>query len=334
MAERSMFWNGAVTGDCGPYSSQQFMDYFWRVITNGTGNRGVLMNWLNELEVTDGGANTATVATGASINYGLFYENDTAVNVNVPNGPRTDLIVIRRDWAAQTSRITRIAGPGAALVQNIGVTYDIPLASVVVDGVGALTITDTREFCLFSTIAPSGGVQNAHLQADSVTTSELINQTRWLTRGAGQLYPDATNPASWVNTSIGGNMSDLWRFRNGQTDTVWGTFRVPADFTGANISVRLWLSAIYGIAGDSCWAFSAWVAASGAVLANQTGAATFTHVATDNSYRCSEFTIGNLPVAANDIVHIEIYRDGTNPAETFLDNNYLFIAQFQYTADS
>ena len=197
MTERSWFWDNAV-GDGASCDDDTFMDRYFRMLFNGTGNRGVLRNWLNELEVTDGGANTATVATGGSIVYGLFHENDAALNVNIPNGPRTDLIVVRRSWAAQTARITRIAGPGAALTQTPDVTYDIPLASVLVDGVGALTITDTREWCEFTFYPGDGSVTEDALATDAVTTAILENQTRWRVHGAGMLRPDDSDSPQWI----------------------------------------------------------------------------------------------------------------------------------------
>ena len=190
MSEVSWFWDGD-TGDGGSYGHTVLMDRYFRMLAGATGNLGVFDGWLNELEVTDGGANTATIATGAAMVYGGFYESDAAVDVTIPNGPRTDLIVVRRSWANKTARITRIAGPGAALTQVAGTTWDIPLADVDVDGAGALTITDTREYTVFPTVLADGAVHSAAIATGAVTAAKLEDQTRWISFGAGALKPEA-----------------------------------------------------------------------------------------------------------------------------------------------
>jgi len=82
MTERSGFWDGAI-GDGGPYAMADMHDWFFRMLLNGTGDRGVLKWWLNALEVS-GSASPVTIATGAAIIYGLFYESDAATTVSIP----------------------------------------------------------------------------------------------------------------------------------------------------------------------------------------------------------------------------------------------------------
>ena len=153
MAQKSFHWNGASIGDADALTvnaadgigfrlantdyESPFVDVGLRMLFNGDENRGVLSNWLNELAVA-GVATPITVATGGAVVYGMPYENTAIVNVAVPNpvtDTRQDTIVLRRDWAAQTIRITRIAGveggSAPAITQSPAPSgtgiYDIPL---------------------------------------------------------------------------------------------------------------------------------------------------------------------------------------------------------------
>jgi len=329
MAEMSYLWDNPGTGDSpgGGYSQTEFMNEMFRMILNGTGNLGVLYGWLNELEVTDGGGLNAAVNTGGAVVYGFAYENDAALNVAIGNNT-TEWVVVRASWAAQTARLVAIA-PGA-FTQTAGVTYDIPLAQVTtVAGVITL-ITDTREFCEFTTDLIDNVVETEHIPADAITTAKLENQIRWVLRGEGQLEPDVTNPVGWITGS-----PPYWAFENGQTDTGWVTLRVPADFTGATTEVFFWntLTAVAST-GDVVWAWSSWDAQPGAVLANQSNSVVVPQagrVQANGAYRDS---IGTIAVTAGDIVHVEVYRDGTNILDTEVQPVALHLVEFAYTADS
>jgi hypothetical protein len=362
MTERSWFWDGAA-GDGDSYDDDTLMDRYFRMLFNGTGNRGVLRGWLSELEVTPGGVNTATVLTGGSVVYGLFHEADANVDVNIPNGPRTDLIVVRRSWAAQTARITRIAGPGAALTQTPNVTYDIPLASVDVDAGGNLTITDTREYCTFPLEPGDGSVVAESIAADAVTTAVLENQARWRTHGAGMLKPDATgshapewrmedyDPAAIVSGYIipyWSPMNCAWRITGGYQG-VWLTERVPEDFTGDlyvyiwnTPDVTGWLAPVpRAITGDAVWDWFAWAGASGAAFAAQAGSTTVSNAGrtiVDASLPGSPYMfrdlIATLTVAAGDVVHLNVIHDGLDAADTVNLPIKLMAVELAYTADS
>lgn len=160
MAERSWPWPGTTVGDAGPYSADKWDDMFEMRFGSGVvpyNNRGVIRNWANELEVTDGGANQADVDTGAALVHGKHYDNDAVVNVVVPSSSapgnwREDLICLRSTWIDQTIRIYRHANPGEnvgypAATQTDGLCWEIPLAAVRINDVGAITqITDLREY--------------------------------------------------------------------------------------------------------------------------------------------------------------------------------------------
>ena len=327
MSETSWFWDGS-TGDGGSYGHTLLMDRYFRMLAGATGNLGVFDGWLNELEVTDGGANTATVATGAAMVYGGFYESDAAVDVTIPNGPRTDLIVVRRSWANKTARITRIAGPGAALTQVAGTTWDIPLAEVDVDGAGALTITDTREYTVFPTVLADGAVHSAAIATGVVTAAKLEDQTRWLSFGAGALKPEADGIHSdWIPSvpgdGFGGFLwlagrypwSSIW-----ETGWYWLTFRAPADLDG-DLNVYVW-STVYSTVGVKTWSWDAWVAASGAAWSEQSGTEDIDYDDRAYGYLYRD-AVDSITANAGDLIHLGI----SVPVVRFLG------IEFSYNAD-
>ena len=159
MAETSLPWADAVGGDDGPYTDDEWSDMFRMLFTRDRTVEGILAGYLNELEVT-GAVTPVSVDTGFAIVDGKFYENDAAVNVVIPGpaaNPRVDLIVLDKDFAAQTVRIARHAGvEGAgvpATTQTDGVTWELVLAEVTVAVGGAITIVDKRNFAS-SPLAP------------------------------------------------------------------------------------------------------------------------------------------------------------------------------------
>ena len=158
MAETSAPWNGTATGDASiaPYDSSTEWAAYWRALSTAdavpTNLGGVIAGALNELAVT-GTATPVSVASGRALAHGTWYESSAAVTVAIPTpgaATRIDRIVLRKDWAAQTVRITRIAGVeggGApALVQIAATTWDTPLAQASITIGAVITVTDEREF--------------------------------------------------------------------------------------------------------------------------------------------------------------------------------------------
>lgn len=157
MTERSWPWPGVTVGDAGPYTADEWDDMFERRFGSGAApynDRGVIRNWANELEVTDGGANQADVDTGAALVHGKHYDSDAVENIVVPNSVgawREDLICLQSVTAAQTIRIARHANPadgvGYPAPTQTAATWEIPLAAVRINNVGAITlITDLRDY--------------------------------------------------------------------------------------------------------------------------------------------------------------------------------------------
>lgn len=185
MAENSRFWNGTSVGDAidAPYDADtEFAAVMLSVAGAGaiaTNQGGVFTGELNELEVTTPGAvSPAVVDTGRALGYGTWYENGASVNVAIPTpsvDPRIDRIVLRKDWAAQTIRITRIAGVeggGApSLVQVAGTTWDTPLAAITIETDASISaVTDERQFL------PTGGTFNVVKSADEIVNNDSTLQ--------------------------------------------------------------------------------------------------------------------------------------------------------------
>lgn len=152
-----MPWDGTVLGDAtlAPYDAPIEFAQLIRAITETAGVPnlgGIYRRVANELAPTIAGAvSPVNIDTGEAIVNGTFYSNTASVAIAIPNSvaSRYDRIVLRKDYAAQTVRITRIAGVEGggvpALVQVLNTTWDIPICSVRIQ-VAALTLfTDDRE---------------------------------------------------------------------------------------------------------------------------------------------------------------------------------------------
>ena len=289
----SIHWDGASVGDADAivvnaadgigyrmanvlYESP-FVDRMIRALTNGTGNRGVLLNWDNGLAVT-GVASPVSVATGAAIDYGLFYQNHTAaINVAVPNpasDTRYDRIVIRRDWTAQTARITRLAGvegtgypPGitqSAAPNGTGI-YDIPLASLSITTGGVIAITDEREFCQFALEPLDDIFATAMLVNEGADLAARATRTKRKFLGGGDLEPAiVTGTFEYSDGSTTGTVDALstwgaaaasdegWQVANpvnpNQEFGFYVSFKVPDDWAGGDIDAYVWWMDDSGVA--------------------------------------------------------------------------------------
>jgi hypothetical protein len=270
MTERSGHWDGASIGDADTYTenaadgigyrfSNADYESFWhdimcRALFNGTGNRGVLYNWLNELAVT-GVATPVAVDTGAALIYGLFYRNTSSLNVAVAtptNDTRYDRVVVRRDWNAQTARVTLIQGTEGggipAMTQSpapegSGV-YDIPLATLEVTVGGVITVTDAREFVTFTTVFTTNSIATADIANDAVEWEqrEMVGKTlrfggrellplvsRFSYQGWGTYYLDGSVAATWGAAAA---TMEGWQVTGSGTanDMLFHVaFKVPAD---------------------------------------------------------------------------------------------------------
>ncbi len=189
MAEKSRPWSGIITGDSGPYSDDQWTD-IWKTMVRDVSTQGVFQDQENVLDLVGLPTSPIQIRTGRALVNGISYENDVTLDVAIPTpvgNPRVDRIVLRADWAAQTIRITRIAGAEAAnptppaRVQNDGVTWDLPLWQVFVTVGGVISVwRDEREFV--GQYVPTGvTLERVYLEEDfflpstNLVTGDLIN---------------------------------------------------------------------------------------------------------------------------------------------------------------
>lgn len=150
MVETSRPWSGIVLGDSGPYSDDEWADSWLSLIAPTIASEGVFKDQLNEFDIS-GATSPVSIASGRALVDGTWYETDAAVTQGIatPGGTdeRIDLVVLRKDWALQTVRITTIAGTPAAVgtavapapVQVDQTTWDLPLWEVrIINTTGAI----------------------------------------------------------------------------------------------------------------------------------------------------------------------------------------------------
>ena len=163
MAQVSQFWGGATIGDSGPYSFDQYNHPFHTLVSNGSADAGVAVRYLNQLAGTTTGlrANGVDILSGAALVRGIWYTNTATINHALPavgaGMERTDLIVLRASWSAQTVRQVRLVGteyilgsPNVppALTQTDYVTWEIPLFEVNVTTGNDVSLGDRRRFSI------------------------------------------------------------------------------------------------------------------------------------------------------------------------------------------
>lgn len=161
MSEISRPWGGTTIGDAGPYSHDQWHRVWSSMVASQQANYGVKRRELNLLNAVSPVANSISIDTGRAFVDGTWYENDASLPVSVPDvasNPRIDRIVLRKDYALQTVRVTRIEGAEAAspvapaITQVAGVTWDLPLWQIrMAVGAGAIPSIwiDEREWVNF-----------------------------------------------------------------------------------------------------------------------------------------------------------------------------------------
>lgn len=259
MTESSFLWttNGTGDGDAGGYT-QVDTSLMMQIIAACCGHEGVAPGFWNELACAAGGANTVNVATGGALVDGKPYANNAPVAVNVPSAvgagnTRIDRIVLRANWAAQTVRITRLAGVDAAspvaptITQTSGTTYDVQLCRVLVDTSGAVTVTDERAWAAVGTsgiadeavtgakLGP-GAVTGGRIASGTVSTINLVDLSITEAKiGAGAVTGAKIAADAVDDTKVGDRVPAFTR-RQGGSATNW---RTPGATTRTPGAVRM-----------------------------------------------------------------------------------------------
>jgi len=222
MAETSFWWTTDGTGD-GKIGGYTRADHsLWTAILAACcGKEGVAPGYGNALAAAANGANTVTVPTGGALVDGKPYNNSAPVNVNIPSASgagntRIDRVVLRADWAAQTVRITRIAGVDAAtpslpaITQDSGNVYDIPICQVLVNTAGAVTVTDERVMA----DVPTTGIENNAVTNPKLRDSSALSVIGRAANSVGdpadivasandRLLARVSNALQWVQLTLG-----------------------------------------------------------------------------------------------------------------------------------
>lgn len=182
MAEKSLFFDTNGTGDgASAYTETELFDWVRRSF-----GEGVLREYGNELAVT-GTSSPVAVATGSANVYGSPYENTSSVNVAISTpviGTTGHRIVLRKSWASQTVRITKISSSDGvsaipAATQTPGTTYDVTLATLTITTGGVITVTDARPFAQYQTnhVKRNGDNMTGQLTLDYANGSLELGST-------------------------------------------------------------------------------------------------------------------------------------------------------------
>lgn len=304
MAESS----GFHTTDVAPAGHQvteyteALMALAMEIIAACHGDDGVAPDYLNELEPTDGGANTVDVDTGAGLVEGFWYYNSASEAVTINSAPggttrfdRVELI----HTGTPTFTVELTVNEGDAVNPPAATAGGITVCTVEVDDAGAVTVTDARDFAYIS-------------------NSKIINRTR-------KLFVPALHNTTSARADVGVLLAD------GAADSANGFFTAPADFVSTctvkaivhpagtgNLYCRNY--ADYGAAGESAGTHSA-----------DTGTSA---VAVTNGQYSEVQSVSLASLAAGDYVILTFYRTGGDVLDTVGANVYITGFLVSYTADS
>ena len=340
MAERSLFWDGAA-GDGVQVSQTHLHDWFFRSVINGTGDRGPLLGWRDDMLVS-GSASPLSVAGGGGCVYGMLYDSDAAVSVSVPTPSsglsRYDRVVLRRDWSVQQVRIGRVSGTAGvvpaipALTQTAGTIWEVPLTTLLIDDAGAITLTDTRDFCAFTTEWPANVVAPGMFAEGAVTAAKIPDRTRYKLNGAGQIEPDSVNPCAWV----AGAAYDYWEFADAAQNDGWVYFMGETGDTGVGVDIYVWSVPDVngaGIGVENCqWDYSMYYGTYDGTLTNAAATVNVDQQARLNTTVYRDQLVAALPAVEGEIIAIQLSRDGV--ADSYNSDMRLLAIEIVWTADA
>jgi len=178
MTERSMFWTTDGTGDglSAKFAQTRHQARFGATFVGTPTGEGPLLNYLNELEVTNPSGQTLRTATGAAIVGGLYYENTANVDKTITTpvvGTTGWRLVLQAVWATQVVRVTLLESTDGvatipSLTQVADTTWEVSLAYGTITTGNTVTVTDAREFCHFNT-----AVDNSMIDDDAVDSDQI-----------------------------------------------------------------------------------------------------------------------------------------------------------------
>lgn len=168
--EKSRFWttNGTGDGPSAKYSMGDFAEVLRRLLTTDQETtEGVLRGIGSDLAVS-GTSSPLSVAAGAGLVYGIYYENSSALSLAVStpvSGVTGGRVNLKADWSAQTVRaVVQLNTDGnpaiPALVQTPGSAWSIPLATFTITTGGVIALVDARAWCHFATYLTADMVES------------------------------------------------------------------------------------------------------------------------------------------------------------------------------
>lgn len=249
MTEYSKPWDGVAVGDAilAPYDAPTDWAEIWRSFLGAdylTGDSGIFPNSNNQLSPLPTGAvspalvgtSPLTVDAGAALVYGTWYNSTVQESIVIPTpagATRQDRVVLRKDWAAQTVRLFRIAGVEGGsdppLVQNAGVTWDMPIAWLTITTLGVLSMVDERQLM---TPAPL-----PYVQVGAATSGKNFSAPN-----------NTATPVPWPQNIFESTPTQAARMHSTGSNTerfyaeAWGIYEVSGFLlysTGAGGSLRL-----------------------------------------------------------------------------------------------
>lgn len=356
MAKLSGFWttNAAGSGDQVASYTQAQLSIADRIVAACSHFEGVAPGFENELECTDGGANTVSVDTGGAVVDGKWFHNDSSQNVTIDSAgaglERIDRIVLRADWANFNVSVHKIEGsdasPGNAVAPSVTqtseTTYDIKLCQVLVDDAGDVTVTDEREWAIVttddSTLEDSAGtlrvkdsgITTAKINNSAVTAAKIANRTRSIFVPAvaavidGQVeQSDRVTPLGYITS----NSSDF---------SIFGNLVVPKDYASGNITVKLlyYTEEVTSVSGNIRITTDVDYGGEGEAYDTHAEGGSYTNVAvTADTYDYHDTTVTSA--AIGDVLKLRGRRQASNGGDTFTGGTVYFVGwNVEYTADS
>jgi len=162
MTQTSWHWGGISGGHAvqAPYDDDTDWSDIWdKLFSYNRDREGVVSGVGGELGVSCPAGATVRVGGGWAVVDGKFYLNSANVDNTVSGATVYWLAGLVKSWAGKTvlifvrgSYVSDVAAI-ASLIQNDGVTWEIPLATILTDGAGNVaSITDKRVFVRYPAV--------------------------------------------------------------------------------------------------------------------------------------------------------------------------------------
>lgn len=244
MAESSRFWATNSTGDgIGTgFTVTHWQNLLLKLFEGGEEVSGAVLRGVGSALACSGAATPITVATGAAIGYGYFYENDANVTHAVTSpvvGTTGGHIVLETNWAAQTVRTKMYKNTDGistppALTQTAGTLWQTRLCTFTITTGGVITITDARNLAHYSTeiittMIKDQAVTTAKIADLAVTNAKLAVGAALANLGFTPWHSGNDGAGSGLDADLlDGQSSAFFRLFSSLTDSIVAA-QIPSD---------------------------------------------------------------------------------------------------------